>query len=237
MKMIGLLGGMSWESTREYYRLLNEGVREAKGGLHSAPILLHSFDFAQIARLQHAGRWDVLADMLAGAAQGLERAGAGAIMICTNLMHKVAPQVQAAISIPLLHIADAVAASIKADGIDCVALLGARYTMLEPFYRDRLSTHGIRTMVPEAEDLEEISRVVYDELCQGQFLPESRRFYVEAIERLIVRGAKGVVLGCTEIPQLIAQKDVRIPIYDTTALHAEAGLAFVLSPALQAESA
>jgi len=231
MQTIGLLGGMSWESTREYYRLLNEGVREVKGGLHSAPILMHSFDFAQIAQLQHAGRWDALADMLSMAAQGLERAGAGAIMICTNLMHKVAPQVQASINIPLLHIADAVAAAIKADGIDCVALLGARYTMLEPFYRDKLSTHGIRTIVPEAPDLEEISRVVYDELCQGRFLTESRRFYGQAIERLVARGARGVVLGCTEIPQLISPKDVRVPMYDTTALHAEAGLAFVLSPA------
>lgn len=229
MRMIGLLGGMSWESTREYYRIINEGIRDAKGGLHSAPLLLHSFDFAEIAALQHNGQWDALGNQMAQAAQGLERAGAGAIMICTNLMHKVSPHVQRAIAIPLLHIADAVAAAIKADGNRTVALLGTSYTMQEPFYRERIAQHGIETIVPEGSDAEGVSRIIYEELCQGKFLPDSRRYYLQVMDRLKVRGAQGVILGCTEIPQLIGPNDCDVALYDTTTLHAKSGLDWMLS--------
>ncbi|MCI5048965.1 MAG: aspartate/glutamate racemase family protein [Rickettsiales bacterium] len=228
MKTIGLLGGMSWESTREYYRLFNEGVRDAKGGLHSAKLLMHSFDFAEIAQRQHAGEWDALADMLVNAAKGLEAAGADALMICTNLMHKFAPHIQKECDIPLIHIGDAVADAIKANGQSKVALLGAKFTMAEPFYKDRLAQQDIETIIPEGEDFDEISRIIYEELCQGEILDASRNSYLMIIAKLAEQGAEGIVLGCTEIPLLIQQDMCNVSLYDTTAIHVRAGLDFML---------
>ncbi len=231
MKRIGMLGGMSWESTKEYYRLLNEGVRAEKGGLHSAPLLLHSFDFAEIARLQHEGRWDTLAGMLADAARHMEAAGAVAIIICTNLMHKVAPAVEASISVPLLHIADAVGAAITAQNIRKVALLGTIFTMQEPFYRARLEERfGIEVIIPAPQDAAEVNRSIYEELCRGVFTEETRARYLDIIARLQEDGAEGVIMGCTEIPILLEGVNAPIPLFDTTALHAQAALNVILSP-------
>jgi aspartate racemase len=229
MKTIGLLGGMSWESTREYYRMLNEGVRESLGGLHSAKLLMHSFDFAEIAALQHSGRWKDLEKMLADAAKNIEQGGADAIIICTNLMHKLAYAVEGNVSIPLLHIADAIAESIKADGFDTVGLLGARYTMQEPFYAERLKQHGINTIIPDDAGCEVVHRMIYDELCRGKFTPESKKNLRSIIDGLHQRGAGGVILGCTELPILLSPSESAIPLYDSMELHAQAALTFSLS--------
>ncbi len=222
MKTIGLLGGMSWASTAEYYRLLNQAANAEFGGLTSAKILLHSFDFSEIARLQHEGKWDALADMLADAAEAMERDGADIILICTNLMHKLAPQVAARISIPLVHIADAVARAIKADGNTKVALLGTCFTMEELFYRERLQSHGIEVIIPEGQDFQDISDLIYSDLCAGRFPESARTRYLEVIETLKAQGAEGIVMGCTEIPILLKDCDAGVPLYDTTALHCEA---------------
>jgi aspartate racemase len=221
MRVIGLLGGMSWESTAEYYRLINEGVRRRLGRQHSAEILMYSVDFEEIERLQDAGQWDRAGDLLADGALRLERGGAEFLMLCTNTMHKVAPAIEAAIGIPLIHIADATAAAIKDSGVDTVGLLGTRFTMEEDFYRGRLSEqHGLEVLVPGADARAQVNRVIYDELCQGRVLGESRRTYVEIIEELAKRGAEAVILGCTEIGLLIKPEDSPLKVFDTTRIHA-----------------
>ena len=221
MKTIGLLGGMSWESTILYYQLLNEGVRERFGGLHSAKILLHSVDFAQIERFQVNGQWQEAGAMLAACARGLEQAGADMVLICTNLMHKVAPQVKAQITVPLLHIADAAGRAIQAKGLKKVGLLGARYTMEEDFYRQRLlDKFGLEVVIPEPEAREYVHRAIFHELCVGSFKDDTRKGYLKIIDHLRENGAQGVILGCTEIPLLVRQEDTDLPLFNTTALHA-----------------
>ncbi|MDG9666124.1 aspartate/glutamate racemase family protein [Hahella sp. CR1] len=220
MKTLGILGGMSWESTQSYYRLINQGVKDTLGGLHSAKLLLHSFDFADIERLQAQQDWDSLADMLAEAAAGLERAGAQAMLIATNTMHKVAPEVESRISIPLLHIADAAADELQRNGHKKVALLGTRYTMQLDFYKTRIhDATGIEVITPEPAQQEEINRIIYEELCRGELLPSSRDFYYRVIDEVAGQGAEGVILGCTEIGLLVSPENCAIPLYDTTDLH------------------
>jgi aspartate racemase len=230
MKTIGLLGGMSWESTLLYYQLLNEGVRERLGGLHSAELLLHSVDFAEIEQLQVQGRWQQAGEKLAGAAVGLEQAGAGMILLCTNLMHKVAPLIESAITVPFLHIADAAGRAIAAQNFETVALLGTRYTMEEDFYRQRLCDNfGLNVLIPDKEDREMIHRVIFSELCLGQFTSEARQKYLDVIEKLRNRGAQGIVLGCSEIPLLIRKEDTDLPLFNTAALHVEDALEYAFS--------
>lgn len=223
MKTLGLLGGMSWESTVPYYRQINETVKERLGGLHSARLLLYSADFAQIERLQHAGDWDAAGRVLGEAARGLRLAGAELLVICTNTMHKVAEQVEALSGLPLLHIADPTGAAIRAAGLQRVALLGTRFTMEQDFYCRRLSErHGLEVLVPDADDRERVHRVIYDELCLGAIRDQSRQAYRAIIAGLVARGAQGVILGCTEIGLLIGPGDVEVPVFDTAALHARA---------------
>ncbi|HEV2640722.1 MAG TPA: aspartate/glutamate racemase family protein [Actinocrinis sp.] len=229
MKKIGLLGGMSWQSTAEYYRLLNELAAEKLGGLHSAECVLYSVDFAGIERLQVEGRWDEAGAVLAEAAAAVERAGAQVLLICTNTMHKVADQVQAAIRIPLLHLADASARAVSAQGISCVGLLGTAFTMEQDFYRGRLEQHGLKVLVPDAPGRELVHRVIYEELCLGIVRDESRVGYQQVIGELVAAGAEGIILGCTEIELLIGQKDCPIPAFPTTRLHAEAAIEFALA--------
>jgi aspartate racemase len=228
MKRIGLLGGMSWESSAEYYRQVNELVRERLGGLHSADCVLRSVDFAEIEELQVSGRWDEAGLLLAGAARELEAAGAEVLVLCTNTMHKVAEAVEAAISIPLLHLADATAAAATAERLTRVGLLGTAFTMEQAFYRDRLAEHGLQVVVPDAEDRALVHRVIYDELCLGIVRDESRAAYVAVIERLVAAGCEGVILGCTEIELLIGQQDSPVPVLPTTRFHAEAAVAWAL---------
>lgn len=220
MKTIGLIGGMSWESTVTYYQVVNETVKERLGGLHSAKVLLYSVDFAEIEECQASGDWDRSAAILTEAAQNLEKAGADFIVICTNTMHKIVPQMTAGIRIPILHIAEATAAELKKAGISKVALLGTKYTMCQDFYKAKLVEAGIQVLIPEGEDVELVNRVIYEELCLGEIREESRREYVRVIEGLAARGAQGVILGCTEIGLLIGQKDVSLPVFDTTLIHA-----------------
>lgn len=229
MKTIGLLGGMSWESTLAYYRLINEGVRDALGGLHSARIAMLSVDFAPIERLQRSGDWDAMAVLLTGAARQVERAGADCLLICTNTMHKVAPAIEAAISIPLLHIADATAAALARHGVRRVGLLGTAFTMEQDFYRGRLAErHGLEVQVPDAPQRHLVHRVIFDELCLGTTQAASKAAYLEIIEGLAARGAEAVILGCTEIGLLVTQADTRVPLFDTTLIHAEQAVAFAL---------
>jgi len=220
-----MLGGMSWESSAQYYRLANELTRQRSGGLHSARCLLHSVDFAEIEHLQAEGRWDDAGELLARAAQGLEAGGAELLLICTNTMHKVADQVQAAVSIPLVHLGDATAEAVHAAGVLTVGLLATAYTMEQDFYRDRLESHGLEVLVPHASDRAEVHRIIYEELCVGVVREQSRRTYVEVIERLVTAGAEGVILGCTEIELLIGPADARVPVFATTRIHVEAALA------------
>lgn len=220
MKTIGLIGGMSWESTVTYYQILNRAVQQRLGGLHSARVLLDSVDFAEIEALQSSGDWDESARLLAGAARRLEGAGADLVLICTNTMHKVAPQVQAAIGVPLLHIADATADALRAAGVDTVALLGTKYTMCQDFYKERLISAGIRVLIPEAPDVELINQMIFNELCLGILRDGSRRAFLRVIDSLAQRGAQGVILGCTEIGLLISQADTPLPVFDTTQIHA-----------------
>lgn len=223
MKTIGMLGGMSWESTVPYYRLINQRVQERLGGLHSARILLYSVDFHEVEQLQHAGEWDRAGALLADAARHLQGAGADFLVICTNTMHKVAPTVEAATALPLLHIADPTARAIVSKGFRRVGLLGTRFTMEEDFYRARLQReHGLEVLVPEAGDRLEVHRVIYDELCQGLIDETSRARYRGVIERLVARGAEAIILGCTEISLLVGSADSRVPLFDTTTLHARA---------------
>lgn len=221
MQTIGLIGGMSWESTLPYYRQINEAVRERLGGLHSARLLLYSVDFHEIERLQHRGDWAAAGALLANTAQALQRAGADFLVLATNTMHKVADAIEGAVDIPLLHIADPTAAAIRAAGLQRVGLLGTRFTMEQPFYRERLEQrHGIEVLVPEADQRERVHRVIYDELCLGQVREESRQAYRQVIANLVERGAQAVILGCTEISLLVGAEDASVALFDTTRLHA-----------------
>jgi len=223
MKTIGLLGGMSWESTVLYYQILNRTVGERLGGLHSAKVLLASVDFEEIEKLQHAGKWQEAGEILAREAVKLEGAGANFLVICTNTMHKVAPQIEAAISIPLLHIADPTAAAIARTGARVVGLLGTRFTMEQDFYRGRLARdHGLEVLVPPASDITIVHNIIYDELCRGRVMDASRAQFRRVIGGLVARGAQGVILGCTEITMLVGPKDSPVPLFDTTELHARA---------------
>lgn len=222
MKTMGLLGGMSWQSTNTYYSLLNKGIGDALGGLHSARLMLYSVDFDEIEKLQHAGQWEQMGELLAAAAQRVEAGGADFLMICTNTMHKVAPQVEAAISIPLLHLADATGQRLQDDGITRVGLLGTRFTMEQDFYKQRIiDNFGIEVIVPELTDIETVHSVIYDELCLGTVKDESRADYLAVIDRLKDSGAQAVILGCTEIAMLVQQEHTTMPLYDTTTIHCE----------------
>jgi len=229
MRTIGLLGGMSFESTLPYYRIINETVRQRLGGLHSARIVLYSVDFHDVERLQHAGDWAAAGALLAQAARAVEAAGADFVVLCTNTMHKVAPAIERAVAIPLLHIADPAADAIAGAGVRTVALLGTRFTMEQDFYRYRLHERGIETVVPDEARREWMHRVIYDELCRGVVRDESRRHLDEVIAGLVARGAQGVVLGCTEIAMLIDAGDAAVPVFDTARLHAEAAALHALS--------
>lgn len=230
MKCIGLLGGMSWESTVSYYQALNRGVRAQLGGLHSARVLLNSVDFAGIERLQHAGDWPATARLLAAEARKLQNGGADFLLIGTNTMHKVAPEIEAAIDIPLLHIADATAAKLQADGITRVGLLGTRFTMEQDFYKGRLQDRfGLAVLVPDEAGRERVHRIIYDELCLGEIRESSRAEYLAIIEGLAAAGAEAVILGCTEIALLVGDTRAAVPLYDTTAIHAEAAVALALA--------
>jgi aspartate racemase len=224
MKTIGVLGGMSWESSLVWYRTANELVRERLGGLHSAPVLLDSLDFAEIERLQALDDWDTAGELLAARAAALEAAGAGVIVLCTNTMHVVADRIEQAITVPFVHIADAAAGAVSSAGLQTVGLLGTAFTMERPFYRDRLARHGLRTVVPEADDRAVVHAVIYDELARGVIDPGSRERFREVIARLVDRGAEGIVLGCTEIELLVAAGDSPVPVFPTTALHVVAAL-------------
>lgn len=230
MKTIGLLGGMSWESSSEYYRLINESIKRRLGGLHSAQILMYSLNFAPIEALQHAGDWTQLTQVMLNAADRLVRGGADFLVICTNTMHRMADDLEAALEIPLLHIADATANAIKEKNLETVALLGTLFTMEEDFYRMRLKQrHGLKVLIPDEPGRETIHRIIYDELVQGEIRAESRKAYQKVIEELSQQGAEGVILGCTEIGLLIKQQDVEIPVFDTTEIHAEAAVDLALA--------
>jgi aspartate racemase len=230
MKTIGLLGGMSWESTLEYYRIINQSVKARLGGSHSAQCLLYSVDFAEIEALQHAGEWEALTRAMIAAVKRLERGGADCLVICTNTMHRMADEVQAATPLPILHVADATAAAVKAQGLLNVGLLGTRFTMQGDFYRGRLERqHGLQVLVPDQAGMDAVHRVIYDELVQGVIREESRQEYLDVIAELAARGAQGVILGCTEIPLLVKQADVAIPVFDTTAIHAQAAVDWALT--------
>ena len=230
MKTIGLLGGMSWESTASYYQALNQGIRQRLGSLHSAKICLYSVDFAEIETLQHQGNWAATADILSRAAQGVEACGADFLLICTNTMHKVAPEIAANISIPLLHIADATAATLVRRGIKKVGLLGTRFTMEQDFYKGRLTEKfGIEVLVPNSEQQDLVHQVIYQELCRGVVKDGSRDKYLEIIEDLHCQGAEAVILGCTEIALLVQEKHTSVPLYDTTAIHAASAVDYALN--------
>ena len=220
MKTIGLIGGMSWESTVTYYQIVNETIKRELGGLHSAKVLLYSVDFAEIEKYQANGEWDKSADVLSDAAVNLEKAGADYIVICTNTMHKVVPQIQQKISIPILHIAEATADELKVRGISKVGLLGTKYTMTQDFYKNKLTEAGIEVVIPDEEGVETVNDIIYNELCLGIISEESKKKYLKIITGLEELGAQGVILGCTEIGLLIQQKDTRLPVFDTTQIHA-----------------
>ena len=222
MKTIGLIGGMSWESTVTYYKVINECIKERLGGLHSAKILLYSVDFAEIERCQAAGEWDKSAEILAGAAKSLEAGGADFIVICTNTMHKVLPQIEREVHVPFLHIADATADELIRNNIKKAALLGTKYTMTQDFYKSRLIERGIDVVVPNEREVETVNRVIYDELCLGIISEKSRAEYAEIIAHLKENGAEAVILGCTEIGLLIGSEDSVLPVFDTTLIHGKA---------------
>jgi aspartate racemase len=229
MKKIGMIGGMSWESSIEYYRLINLKVREALGGLHSAECIMYSFDFADIEVLQSSGKWEESAELLLETARRLEGAGADFVIICTNTMHKNADFVAEHIHIPLLHIADAAADDVKRQGLKSVGLLGTQFTMEEDFYKGRLAEkHQLKVLVPDRKAREDINRIIYEELCRGVILPESRNFYRNVIENLVERGAGGIILGCTEIGLLVKPEDSPVPVFDTTEIHAAAAVRYAL---------
>ena len=229
MKTIGLLGGMSWESTLGYYRAINEGVKNKLGGLHSAKIAMYSVDFEPIEQLQHAGDWEGTAKILTKAAQNIQAAGADVLLICTNTMHKVAPEIEAAIQIPLLHIADATAEILVSEGIKTVGLLGTSFTMEQEFYKGRLANnYDLQVLVPNEEDRENVHKVIYQELCLGNFEPDSKAEYLRIINALAAQGAEAVILGCTEIGMLVNQTDTNVRLLDTTAIHAEKAVEYAI---------
>lgn len=221
MKTIGLIGGMSWESTVTYYQILNEAVKERLGGLHSAKVLLYSVDFFEVEACMSRGDWEEAARMLGDVAERLERAGADMVLICTNTLHKVAPQVQKRIRVPLIHIAEAAADALLAQDITRVALLGTKYTMTQEFYRDVLIARGIEVLIPEGRDIELVNRVIFEELCLGVVKDSSKREYLRIIGDLERRGAEGLLLGCTELGLILSQQDVSLPVFDTTVIHAK----------------
>ena len=229
MRLLGVLGGMSWTSTAEYYRLLNHGVAARLGGLHSARLLLHSVDFGPVAAMQHDGDWRGTADVLVEAAQGLQRGGAEGLLLATNTMHKVADEVEAASGIPLLHIADATAARVLADGRSTVGLLATAFTMEQDFYVGRLREHGLDVLVPDEQERADVHRIIYDELCLDVVRDESRSRYRDVMASLAKRGAEAVILGCTEIGLLVGDGDSPVPLYDTAAVHAEQAVDWMLS--------
>ena len=229
MRCIGLLGGMSWESSVNYERLINEGVRDRLGGVHSADLIIRSYDFAAIEAMQKAGDWDGAGELLAADARRLQDAGADAVALCTNTMHLVAPAIEAAIDVPFVHLADATAQAILATDVRAVALLGTRYTMEQGFYRQRLVDAGLEVLVPDEPDRTIVHDVIFEELVRGVVNPESRRRYVDAIDRLVDRGAQGVIAGCTEIELLVGPTDVSVPYFPTTAIHAQTLVDLALS--------
>jgi len=230
MKTIGMIGGMSWESTAEYYRIVNQKVKEQLGGLHSAKCIMYSVDFHEIETLQHQDQWDEAGRLLADAAEKVEKGGADFFIICTNTMHKVAEFVQQHVRIPLLHIADPTAKQIKAAGIQKIALLGTRFTMMEDFYKGRLvRDHGLEVIIPSDDEMDIIHKVIYDELCLGIVKDASRAQYTKIIDHLAKKGAEGLILGCTEIGLLIKDGDSQIPVFDTTVIHAEATVDYALT--------
>ncbi|WP_428776074.1 aspartate/glutamate racemase family protein [Vibrio sp.] len=233
MKTIGLIGGMSWESTTSYYQLINQGIKQRLGGLNSAKIVLNSINFAELEPMQRENRWDDAADLLVTAAKSVEQAGADFVMICTNTMHKVADEVADAVTIPLLHIADATGAQLTKEHIRRVGLLGTAFTMEQSFYKQRLQQRfDLEVLVPEANARERVHQVIYQELCLGQIRPESKAEFIDVINQLKSQGAQAIILGCTEIGLLVEQQDVDIPLYDTTAIHAKAAIELALQGAM-----
>ncbi|WP_035990826.1 aspartate/glutamate racemase family protein [Leptolyngbya sp. KIOST-1] len=229
MKTIGLIGGMSWESTLEYYRILNQTTRARLGGLHSAKIILFSVDFADMAALQHEGRWDEISEILVEAAQQLQMAGASMVLVCANTMHLLADNIEASISVPLVHIADVTAGAIQAQGLGRVGLLGTKFTMEQDFYRDRLiERHGLEVVTPNDSSRAAVHHIIYDELCQGQFKPDSRQVVLEICQELVEAGAEGVILGCTELELLVGDATLAVPLFPTTRIHAEAAVNLAL---------
>lgn len=230
MKALGLIGGMSWESTVPYYRLINEGVKQRLGGLHSARIILYSVDFAEVEHLQRTGNWQVAGEQLAQAAHKLQGAGAEALVLCTNTMHKVADAIESAVQIPLLHIADPTAARIRQAGLGKVGLLGTRFTMEQDFYKARLQQrHGLQVLVPSEPDRDAVHRIIYEELCLGLVREASRREYQRVMADLVVQGAQAIILGCTEISLLVSPDDAPVPLFDTTAIHAGSAVDWALA--------
>jgi aspartate racemase len=228
--VIGLIGGMSWESSAEYYRIINQETQQRLGGVHSAKSVMVSVDFGVVEHLQHQGRWDELTAMMCDAARDLERGGADVVVLCTNTMHRMAADIEAAVSIPLLHIADPTAEAVKAAGLSTVGLLGTGFTMEQDFYKGRLAAdHGLKVLIPEAEDRRTVHRIIYEELVVGRTEATSRAAYRDVIERLAERGAEGVILGCTEITLLVSQQDCWVPLFDTTRLHALAAVDWSLA--------
>ena len=227
-RTLGIIGGMSWESTQSYYRLINEGIKAKLGNLHSADLLIHSVDFAPIGELQAQGKWEELGAIMVNSGKRLQAAGAQGLLIATNTMHKVAEQVQAATNLPLIHIADTTADAIKQQGLTKIALLGTQFTMTEDFYKQRLMDAGVQVLIPNTDARAEVHRIIYNELCQGQLLASSRQYYTQVINELAAQGAEGVILGCTEIGLLISRADSPIPVFDTTAIHAAAAVQFLL---------
>jgi aspartate racemase len=230
MKTIGMIGGMSWESSIEYYRIINEATRHKLGGLHSARSIMYSVEFAEIEALQHAGRWDEAANILIDAARSLEKGGADFALICTNTMHKLYEEVTDSIQIPLLHIADATAEVIKNKGVNKIGLLGTRFTMVEDFYKGRLiDKYNLEVIIPADGEMDQVHRIIYDELCAGIIKPASRQIYTDIIDNLVEAGARGIILGCTEIGLLVRPEDSSVPLFDTTEIHARAAVKFALS--------
>lgn len=229
MKTMGLIGGMSWESSLEYYRIINETVKEKLGGLHSAKCIMYSVDFDEVEKLQHHGKWEEATALMIDAAQRIEKAGADFVIICTNTMHKMAGDVQNSIQIPLLHIADVTADKVKEKGMKKVGLLGTRFTMEEDFYKGRLvEKHGIQVIIPDEEERQIVHNILYDELCLGEIKQISKDKFKEIIDHLAAKGAEGIILGCTEIPLIVLQKDYDLPLFDTTAIHAKAAVEYAL---------
>ncbi len=229
MKIIGLIGGMSWESSLEYYRIINEKVKEKLGGLHSAKCLMYSLNMNEVNILQHENRWDEASILIVDAAKRIERGGAEFIVLCTNTMHKLAESIEMSVNIPLLHIADATANAIKNKQLSKVGLIGTKFTMEHEFYKGRLKEkHGIEVVIPSEEDRQVVHDVIYNELCKGEINDISRQNFIEIINRLTENGAEGIILGCTEIPLLVKEDDVEVPIFNTTRIHAEAAVEFAL---------